>query len=216
MTWRIGRSAGPAGLFHARPMPERVRRSVWIHTVTAPALVLGSSQPESHLDLEACRSAGVEVVRRRSGGGAVLLEPGDVLWLDVLIGRDDALWSDDVSRSFSWLGELWARALGAAGVRSPQVHGGAMVRSEWSGAVCFAGLGAGEVTVGGCKVVGMSQRRTAAGARFQCAALAAWRPEHLRPLLAEPWRAGDWQDAAAGCAVPLKVLEDRFLAFLPT
>ena len=40
--------------------------------------------------------------------------------------------------------------------------------------VCFAGLGTGEVTVAGRKCVGMSQRRTRAGARFQCAVPLAW------------------------------------------
>jgi hypothetical protein len=42
--------------------------------------------------------------------------------------------------------------------------------------VCFAGIGAGEVLVGGAKVVGISQRRDRRGSRFQCVAHRSWDP----------------------------------------
>ena len=75
-------------------------------------------------------------------------------------------------------------ALAACGVGAATVHHGPLMRSEWSGLLCFAGLGPGEVTVGGRKVVGMSQRRTRAAARFQCVVLAEWDPASLVDLLA--------------------------------
>ena len=50
--------------------------------------------------------------------------------------------------------------------------------------VCFAGLAAGEVTVGGAKVVGISQRRTRAGGRFQCSVPLQWNAERHEELLA--------------------------------
>ncbi len=46
-----------------------------------PTVVLGSSsQVEQEIDLEACRSRGVRVVRRPSGGLTVVLGPGCVMW----------------------------------------------------------------------------------------------------------------------------------------
>jgi lipoate-protein ligase A len=57
-----------------------------------------------------------------------------------------------------------------------------MVRTEWSELVCFAGLGPGEVTVGGRKVVGISQRRTRDAARFQCVAYETWDADALGAL----------------------------------
>ena len=120
-------------------MPDVVERSIWIHDVSAPALVLGSSQREHIVDNATID--GFEVVRRRSGGGVVLLVPGDVLWLDVLIPVGDPLWDDDVSKASHWLGETWVTALGYG-----DVHRGPMVKSKWSPLVCFTGLGAGEVT----------------------------------------------------------------------
>jgi lipoate---protein ligase len=178
--WEVDRGAGPASAFHARPMPEPVRRSVWVHEVDRAALVLGSTQADGVVDHERARAAGVEVVRRRSGGGAVLLEPGSVLWVDVILPAADPLWDDDVGRAFHWLGEAWASVLGGLGVPA-LAHTGPLVRTAWSDLVCFAGLGPGEVTVAGAKAVGISQRRTRDGARFQCALLL--RPWEPRPLL---------------------------------
>jgi lipoate---protein ligase len=157
-------------------MPEVVSRSVWIHEVSAPALVLGSSQRPEVVDDATIGS--IEVVRRRSGGGAVLLIPDEVIWLDVLIPTGDPLWSDDVSHASHWVGDAWVAALGGG-----SVHRGPMVRTAWSSLVCFAGLGPGEVTVDGHKLVGISQRRTRAGARFQCAVYSHHDPSVLPALL---------------------------------
>lgn len=144
--------------------------------MTAPALVIGSTQA-------AVESDAVRVVRRRSGGGAVLLEPERVVWADVFVPHDDPLWDDDVGRAFWWLGETWAAALADLGVVSPAVHRGALVRTPLAELVCFGGLGSGEVTAGGRKVVGMAQRRTREGALFQCAVPLAWDPQPLADLL---------------------------------
>lgn len=135
-----------------------------------PALVLGSTQLESDVDLYRAREAGVDVVRRRSGGGAVLVVPDHVVWVDVGVPAGDPLWEDDVGRASWWLGEVWARALSSLGLGHPEVHRGPPVTTPWSSTICFAGLGAGEATVEGRKVLGLSQRRTRAGAVFHCAA----------------------------------------------
>ena len=198
--WRVERHRGSAAAFHARLMPadgeaERVMR---ILEVDRPALVLGSTQPESDVDHDALAAAGVELVRRRSGGGAVLLEPETAVWVDVDLPADDPLWSADVGASFGWLGDAWVAALGDG-----SSHRGPLVTTPWSRTVCFAGLGPGEVTVGGRKVVGLAQRRTRAAARFQCAALRHWDAEALVALLAVPDRAAaaaDLADVAAGVA----------------
>ena len=175
MTWRVEQHRAPAGELHGLGVPgERVVRLL---EATRPALVLGSTQAESVVVGD---STGFDVVRRRSGGGAVLVEPGHIAGLDVAIGRDDLLWDDDVGRAFHWLGDAWAAALGIPGAI---VHRGALIRSPLSDLVCFAGLGPGEVTVGGAKVVGMAQRRTRAGALFQCAVPLIWEPERLAALL---------------------------------
>ena len=173
---------------------------------TETAVVLGSTQHESVL------MPGTPAVRRRSGGGAVLMEPGGLVWVDAFVPAGDPLWEVDVGRAFAWLGAAWVKALGA-GARD---HVGPLVTTAWSELVCFAGLGPGEVTVDGAKVVGMAQRRTRAGALFQCAALLEWRPERLLDRLA---LTGDQRRQAtadlAGVARGVAVSADAFLSHLP-
>ena len=183
LSWHIAHTCGDAGAFHStEPAPAR---SATFHTVERPTLVLGSAQPEGSVDAAAAGLLGVEVVRRRSGGGAVLLVPGEFVWLDLVLPAGDPLWSDDVGRSMEWVGELWLGVLADLGVRHASVHRGGLVSSAWSRQVCWAGVGTGEV-VAGAKVVGISQRRTRTYARFQTMCHLAWRPEWVAALVAEP------------------------------
>jgi lipoate---protein ligase len=159
------------------------KRGIAVFEVTHPTLVLGSSQGDDAVDWARASERGVEVVHRRSGGSAVLVEPGAAVWVDVTIPPDDPLWDHDVGRAFHWLGAVWAEVLGSAGVPA-RWHDGPMRKTPWSDRVCFAGLGPGEVTVEERKVIGMSQRRTRDGVLFQCCAVLRWEPERLLALLA--------------------------------
>jgi lipoate-protein ligase A len=114
----------------------------------------------------------------------VWLAPGAVTWVDLLLPADDGRWDPDVGRSAHWLGEVWAGVLADLGRPGAEVHRGRLVASPWSDLICFAGLGPGEVRWQGRKVVGISQRRTRLGARFQCALLHRWDPDPLLDVLA--------------------------------
>jgi lipoate-protein ligase A len=165
--YRLVRRRSTAAEFHAMPLPDPAEPELWVHEITAPALVLGSTQRDDVVDVAACERAGVSVVRRRSGGGAVLLVPGEVVWVDVILpaGRDG--WSDDVHRPMVWFGDHLAAAFAAAGVEGADVHRGAMISTDASRWVCFDGLGPGELSLDGHKLVGISQRRTRSAARLQ-------------------------------------------------
>ena len=181
-SWAVERHVGTASFLHGLALPDPVRRAVWVMEATGAALALGSAQPFGDVDAALAASLGVDVVRRHSGGGAVLLVPGEMQWVDVVIPATDPRWVDDVSRSFHWLGEVWVAALETVGIDAG-VHPGSPTRPDWSDRICFGGSGAGEVTIAGRKVVGMSQRRTRAGARFQCLVLAEWDPGPLLSVL---------------------------------
>ena len=178
--WRVEWARGPAGTLFDRPWPTPAVPTAWVVVPTDSAVVLGSTQPGSVV------VPGTPTVRRGSGGGAVLVEPGGLVWVDVLVPAGDRLWEPDVGRAFAWLGAAWTGALADAGVGGARPHDGPLVATPWSALVCFAGLGPGEVTLDGAKVVGMSQRRTRAGALFQSAALLDWRPRRLLDRLALP------------------------------
>ena len=219
--WRVSELRGSAADLHGRALPSStgVARAVEVLVIERPALVLGSTQRMEEADLAAAAVLGVEVVRRRSGGGAVFLLPGQDLWVDITIPRTDPLWDDDVAASFHWLGRAWSAALGAVGLDGV-VHTGRSRTSAWSRRVCFAGVGAGEVLVNGRKAVGLAQRRTRDAARFQCAVLRAWDPVTLLGLLAlgELERANglvELADVATGVDVGPSALLDALRPALP-
>jgi lipoate-protein ligase A len=126
-------------LFDADVIRALARRTAFVRTVERPTLVLGSTQDVGIVDTQALARRGVELVRRRSGGGAVLLEPDRAVWVDTWVPRGDPLWRDDVARSGAWIGAWWAESLGVPGL---QVHDGRPIESRWSDRICFAGLGA--------------------------------------------------------------------------
>ena len=212
--WEVRRIRGEAADVHHRDLEPTVGRSITIVDVSSPAIVLGSTQPESDVDLALATRLGVEVVRRRSGGGAVLLDPRGAWWIDVEIGRDDPLWRDDIGTSSLWLGRAWVDALDAVGVGGAVVHDGPMRSSPLATVVCFAGLAPGEVSIDGEKVVGISQRRTRAGARFQCSVPRRWDAERITGLLRPGLeRAGvtDLRSDVAVRSVDDEALADAFL-----
>ena len=172
-------------MLHGLVPDGRHRLAEWYEVATS-ALVLGSAQRDDVVDAQACVTAGIDVVRRRSGGGVVLLVPGESLWLDVVVPRSDPLWHDDVAAAMWWLGDVWCEAFAACGIVGATVHRGALLHTPWSRLVCFDGTGAGEVLVGERKAVGISQRRTRDWLRLQSSVHLVWRPELLVSLLSPP------------------------------
>lgn len=144
-------------------------------------LILGSSQDISRVDTDRLDERGIGLFRRRSGGGAVLLKPDAQVWIDVLIPRADSLWQDDLSMSGLWLGDLWRRVLEPAGL-SAEVHQGPYVSGKWGTLACYLSQAAGEVFVDGRKCVGISQRRSKQGARFQLSLIRRCDPRELAGL----------------------------------
>lgn len=193
--WALVERRGTAAALHALEVGDPARAEIWVHDVVAPALVLGSTQrDESLVDAAACARAGVDVVRRRSGGGAVLLVPGEIGWLDVIVPAGAPGWGRDVHAPMHWIGRHLAAVFsGLLDGSTVTTNGGALIATAWSRTVCFDGLGPGEVSVDGAKLVGISQRRTRAAARLQCSWYHAYDAGELIGLLRPPHRppAGD-------------------------
>ncbi len=93
--------------------------ALWECEPTSSAMVLGSRQSLDVVDSEACRTAGFSVARRRSGGGAVLIVPDDIVWIDVVAPQ--GVFSDDVRASMIAVGECWQQALVDGGVDPSQL-----------------------------------------------------------------------------------------------
>ncbi|MBA2607752.1 MAG: hypothetical protein H0U92_02310 [Actinobacteria bacterium] len=177
---RITHWAGPAAALHARPISPANPLNE-LHAIR-PAIVLGRAQKVDDNYDAAAHTAGFEVARRVSGGTAVVVGPGECVWVDVVVERGGSGWNDDIGKAGCWMGEQWVAALAAAGLAGAKVHRTGMERRPGSDAVCFAGVGPGEVlTADGAKIVGISQRRTRGWALFQCAIPLRW---DVAPLVA--------------------------------
>ena len=181
--------------------PETLR---W-YGYDAPAVVLGVGQRETALDQAACREARTAVVRRASGGAAVLAN-GAMLALDVALPAASPLAAADVVESYRWLGMVLAAALrglapyeagrivlvGAAEARADQqAQQAAQPRSAGAlrGLACFGTLSPYEVALARpdsappAKLVGLSQVRKRGVVLFQVGVYARWRGADLAGLL---------------------------------
>jgi lipoate-protein ligase A len=178
-----------------------VRVAAFVHD--RPALVLGSAQAARMVDEEACARDAVTVVRRGSGGGAVLCD-ASLLEVDVALPPGHRLAPADVTASYAWLGEAWCEALATLGVAArtagvEEARALPPARAAAGRAACFASLVPHEVlTPDGRKLVGLAQRRRGGAVLLQCAAPCATRPAAVLRYLALP------PPLAATCAAALE------------
>jgi lipoate-protein ligase A len=143
------------------------------YVVTRPAVVLGLAlrrRAAGVLDLERCARDGVQVLERRAGGGAVLLDSGMLCYA---VALPISLVSQDLTESYRWLGEHFAqrlRELGAPARRVDVAEARADVaqhRQDLLASTCYGLLSPHEVVVARAKVVGLAQVRRRHAALFQ-------------------------------------------------
>jgi lipoate---protein ligase len=152
-------------------------RGVRLWTASSPAVVVGPGlhhRLSSILDLERCQRAGVQVLQRRAGGGALLL---DEHMLCGAIAVPIAQVDRDVTESYRWLAELLLTALDVPTARRLEVsearHDVAALRashnpiSNWLLTSCYGALSPHEIVVGARKLVGLAQVRRRDAALFQ-------------------------------------------------
>lgn len=146
MTWAVGEGR----------VPPTLRLYRW----DPPAVSVGYAQRGAvALDLEACARAGLAVVRRPTGGRAVL-HAGDLsyalavprrgVWARLSVAATCRRIHEGVGAGLSRLG-VCAEVVGP---RPPQG-----VRRGDGAALCFAAVSSHEITVAGRKLVGSAQRR---------------------------------------------------------
>jgi hypothetical protein len=176
-------SAKDAHEFWPGTLSHRVLKTIY---PSGEALVLGSSTPVDLFDERKLSASGIPIVRRSSGGGAVRVGPGAQVWINVYLPAGDPLVVQDLGRSFLWLGRAILDGLKASGLDDCHVNLERRAVTELSKAICFAGVGFGEITVRGKKLVGLAQRRARGVVAFQVALLVRDHQRRLKNFLARP------------------------------
>jgi lipoate-protein ligase A len=125
-----------------------------------PALSLGRSQQFAEADQAACHAAGVDIVRRPTGGRSILHT--DELTYSVSVPQTDPRARGGVVESYRRLSEGLLAGLLALGVDAIQAAGQKADVSETT-AVCFESPSDYEITVAGRKLVGSAQWRARGG-----------------------------------------------------
>jgi lipoate-protein ligase A len=119
----------------------------------APAAIsMGFHQREAAIDAAAARSAGLDVVRRPTGGAAVLHCNEITYCLVAPLGLPG--WGRSVISVYGRLADCLVDALQSFGVGAACGSAGAGL-----GAACFAAAGGHEIAVAGRKLVGSAMRR---------------------------------------------------------
>jgi lipoate-protein ligase A len=204
-TFQILRRSGSCSEL-CEQLPNLTARTIVLAKPNDRAVIVGSAQePTEQMEFR-CEEAGFAIVRRRSGGGAVVIVPDEVVWVDLFLPADDPLFESDVRSGSQWVGDLWSEVVQqlAGTDRKVAVHRDALVEAPWSRACCFLGLGPGEVTLGGQKIMGLSQRRSRAGAWFFSLVYRTLEIERDAALLTE--RSSDAKEVADKLAQGVTVL----------
>lgn len=139
---------------------------------SAPAIVVGLAlhhRLASVIDVDRARAAGIEVIERRAGGGAVWLDEHVLCGAICLPGWEV---SSDVTESYRWLGDLLAGALGGRRVEVDEARAELQRAEPAIRDTCYGVLSPHEVVdAQGAKIVGLAQVRRRHAALFQVGVL---------------------------------------------
>lgn len=167
-SWRLLVSPADSGarnLATDQAVAEHVRDgasppTLRFYTWRPAALSLGYGQPLAAVDADLARQAGIDLVRRPTGGQAIL--HNDELTYAVMLPRTHALAAGGVLRSYKRLSVGFQRGFAALRLdaRQDDWRPGA---SDGEGLLCFASPSTHELSANGVKIMGSAQTRLGGG-----------------------------------------------------
>lgn len=135
--------------------PPTLRFYMW----SPPAISIGYGQQlESAIDLDRCRALGIDVVRRPTGGLAVLHEYD--LSYSVILREDESPAARGILASYLTVSHALIRGLSYLGIKAEILPlRRASLPSDQASPLCFVTPSSYEVAVQGRKLIGSAQRR---------------------------------------------------------
>jgi lipoyl(octanoyl) transferase len=189
--------------YRAGNAPPTVRFYTW----PLPALTVGSFQSvDDLLDRGACEDEGIRIVRRITGGGAVLHQ--DDLTYSIVENQDSPIFSESsISGTFGTLSRVFVRAFEIIGMKAT-IHESPGPASRAT--ACFASPSRFEILLQGRKVIGSAQRRWPQAFLQQGSIPIDSDPNKLNHFLRPPYREVTPGGAAINVFSPIPVTVDRF------
>ncbi len=121
-----------------------------------PAISIGYSQNwNDEIDIDACRRRGIDIVRRPTGGGALLHEK-ELTYSLICYNK---ILPHSLSESYQLIARAIIRALRLLGVEA-EIRNNFPLRAKKEKFLCLGYLSALDIVVDGKKVVGSAQRRS--------------------------------------------------------
>ena len=159
------------------------RIAAWSHTLRLywfepPALSIGANQPLAEIDLAACAAAGVDVVRRPTGGRAVLHD--GCITYSVCGPAEGAVFGGGIHASYRRISEALVSAVRELGLAA--VLPATPKSRSTSTPSCFDSAAPYELLVAGRKLVGSAQVRRS-GVALQHGSLRLWSGSVQTPAL---------------------------------
>jgi lipoate-protein ligase A len=134
--------------------PPTLRFYAW----APPCLSLGRNQPASQIDAGRCAALGYHIVRRPTGGRAILHT--DELTYSLIAAPDHPLMAGMVMESYLRISHGLVAGLRRLGIPAEEAPGANRAGPDVS-AACFEAPSAYEIVAGGRKVLGSAQYRRA-------------------------------------------------------
>lgn len=174
-TWNMAVDAAMLDAYRSGQAPPTLRIYDWI----VPTVSLGYAQLATDVDMTTCRERGVAVVRRPTGGRAVLHGQGDLTY--AVVASEAEGFPASVSGAYRHLARGFVEALRQLGLDAALEAG---ERTAPGSAACFATATRADLVARGHKLIGSAQLRQEGGFVQHGAIMIRQTPEELASLLA--------------------------------
>ncbi|MGD0020953.1 MAG: lipoate--protein ligase family protein [Smithellaceae bacterium] len=157
-----------------------------------PTIRFYSSHPEAisigyfqdirkEVNIEKCRKAGVDIVRRITGGKAVF-HSHEITYC-VVAGNQEKTFPPDIAGAYKVISRCIARGLAYLGIKAALAEGSRAGAGEEFKSCCFSAPAKSELLVGGRKICGSAQLRKRDGFLQHGSLLLAFDPARTASLL---------------------------------
>ncbi|HEY9856679.1 MAG TPA: biotin/lipoate A/B protein ligase family protein [Stenomitos sp.] len=134
------------------------RPTLRLYDWVRPTLSLGYAQRADEVDFSACSARGIDLVRRPTGGRAVLHGAGDLTYAVVASGAEG--FPDNVTGSYAMIAQALVVGLQSLGLTLQVAPG---ERSSGTTSACFGSATRADLMAAGRKLVGSAQLRREGG-----------------------------------------------------